>query len=135
MSVHRRLLLAEAVLLLAPETVLAGLGFAWSARLLAEAVRGRGNWQDPVTWMALAIAAGLVGCLAGWWLLVRYLRAGDSALRQRTGIAWTGASIGAAAALGGTWLALLGNGWIFAIGLLALLPLAHLFLLRQAAPG
>jgi hypothetical protein len=66
----RRLLLAESILLLAPPTVLVALGFAWSARFLVASVRD-GNWQDPTTWMSAAIAAGLVGTLAGWWLLIR----------------------------------------------------------------
>jgi hypothetical protein len=35
----RKLLLAEAVLLMAPATVLVTLGFVWSARFLAASVR------------------------------------------------------------------------------------------------
>ena len=132
MSGHRQVLLAEAILLLAPATVLVALGFAWSARFLAASVRD-GHWQDPTTWMSVAIAAGLVGTLSGWWLLVRYLRGGSPALRQRAGLAWLGAALGLAAAAGGAWLAVLGNGWIFAIGLVAVLPLAHLWWLKRAA--
>jgi len=30
-------------------------------------------------------------------------------------------------------MSLMGNGWIFAIGLVALLPLAHLWTLRESA--
>jgi hypothetical protein len=127
----RKLLLAEAVLLLAPATVLVALGFAWSARFLAASVRD-GNWQDPTTWMSMAIAAGLVGILSGWWLLVRYLRSGPAALKRGAGMAWAGAAIGLVAALGGAWMFLLGNGWIFAMGLVALLPLAHLWRLRDS---
>lgn len=120
-------------MLLAPATVLAGLGFVWSARLLAAALRGDGNWHDPVTWMAVAIAAGLLGCLAGWWLLVRYLFAGTGALRRGAGLAWLGAGIGLLAALAGAWLAWRGQGAIFAIGLVAVVPLAHMWWLKQSA--
>jgi len=127
----RKLLLAEAVLLLAPATVLVALGFAWSARFLAASVRD-GNWDDPTTWMSVAIAAGLVGTLSGWWLLGRYLRGGPAALKQGAGLAWVGAATGLVAALYGAWMFLLGNGWIFAIGLVALLPLAHLWQLRDS---
>ena len=127
----RRLLLAESILLLAPATVLVALGFAWSARFLVASVRD-GNWQDPTTWMSAAIAAGLVGTLSGWWLLIRYLRGGPAALERGAGLAWVGAAIGLVAALGGAWMSLTGNGWIFAIGLLAVLPLAHLWNLRKS---
>ena len=127
----RKLLLAEAVLLLAPATVLVALGFAWSARFLAASVRD-GNWEDPTTWMSVAIAAGLVGTLSGWWLLIRYLRGGPAALERGAGLAWVGAAIGLVAALGGAWMSLTGNGWMFAIGLVALLPLAHLWKLRNS---
>lgn len=130
---HRKLLLLEAILLLAPATALAGLGFLWSARLLGGALRGEGNWHDPVTWMGIAIAAGLLGCLAGWWLLVRYLRAGTCALRQGASLAWLGAGIGLLAALAGVWMAWRGQGAIFAIGLAAVVPLAHLWWLKQSA--
>ena len=126
----RKLLLAEAILLLAPATVLVALGFAWSARFLAASVRD-GNWQDPTTWMSAAIAAGLVGILSGWWLLVRYLRGGPDALEHGAGMAWVGAATGLVAALAGAWMSLMGNGWIFASGLIALLPLAHLWQLRK----
>lgn len=130
---HRLLLLLQAILLLAPATVLAGLGVLWSARLLGGALRGHGNWHDPVTWMAVAIAAGLLGCLAGWWLLVRYLRAGTGALRRGAGVAWLGAVIGLLAALAGAWLAWRGEGTIFVVGLAAVVPLAHLWWLKQSA--
>jgi hypothetical protein len=128
----RKLLLAEAALLLAPATVLAALGFAWSARFLTTALV-RGNWQDPTTWMAVAIAAGLLGTLAGWWLIVRYLRGGRVALVNGAGPAWIGAVIGMSAALYGAWMALQGNGWVFASGLLALVPFFHLWRLRVPA--
>ena len=127
----RRLLLAESMLLLAPATVLVALGFAWSARFLAASVRD-GNWQDPITWMSAAIAAGLVGTLSGWLLLIRYLRGGPAALERGAGLAWVGAATGLVAALGGAWMSLTGNGWIFASGLLAVLPLAHLWKLRKS---
>jgi hypothetical protein len=127
----RRLLLAESILLLAPATVLVALGFAWSARFLAASLRD-GNWQDPTTWISAAIAAGLVGALSGWWLLIRYLRGGPAALERGAGLAWVGAATGLVAALGGAWMSLTGNGWIFAIGLLAVLPLAHLWKLRNS---
>lgn len=130
MNSHRRMLVAEAALLLAPATLLVALGFVWSARFLAASVRD-GNWQDPTTWMSVAIAAGLVGALSGWWLLVRYLGTGVSALVRGAGLAWLGAALGLAAAAGGAWLAVLGNGWIFAIGLVAVLPLAHLWWLKS----
>ena len=130
---HRQLLMLEAMMLLVPATALAGLGFLWSVRLLAGALRGDGNWHDPVTWMAVAIAAGLLGCLAGWWLLVRYLRAGSSALRRGADLAWLGAGIGFLAALAGAWLAWRGEGAIFAIGLAAVVPLAHLCWLKHSA--
>ncbi len=127
----RRWLLAEALLLLAPATVLTAMGFVWSARLLGAAVRD-GRWGDPATWMAVGIAAGLVGTLSGWWLLVRYWRGGPGRLARGAAIAWVGAGIGFLAALGGAWLTAQGNGWIFAIGLPSILPLAHLWHLGRA---
>lgn len=125
----RKWLLAEGVLLLAPVTVLAALGTAWSARFLVTSLAA-GNWQDPLTWMAVVIAAGLLGCLGGWWLLVRYLRTGQ--LRPGGNLAWIGAGIGLSAALAGAWLAVRGSGAIFAIGVVAIVPLIHLFWLKQA---
>jgi hypothetical protein len=124
------MIVAEAALVLAPVTLVAAMGFAWSARRLVVAV-AQGDWEDPTTWLALMIAAGLVGTAAGWWLTIRYLRRDSGALAQGACIAWTGAWVGLAAALGGAWFALRGNGWIFALGLPALLPFAHLWRLRR----
>ena len=134
MSASRRtLLLAEAVLLLAPVTLLATLGFAWSARYLALSIRD-GQWQDPTSWMTVVIAAGLVGTASGWWLLIRFLRGGPASVARGAGLAWTGAALGLAAAIAGAWLAATGNGWIFAVGLPAVLPMLHLWRLRSDAP-
>lgn len=129
---HDQWLLLEALVLLAPATVLVALGFAWSVRFLAASLRD-GNWQDPTVWMTVAIAAGLVGTLSGWWLLVRYLRGGPAALVRKAGLAWLAAMLGLAAAASGAWLALQGHGWIFGVGMLAVIPLVHLWWLRVAA--
>ena len=133
-NTSRKFVLAEAMLLLAPATVLAALGVAWSGRFLVQAMH-KGDWYDPTTWMALAIAAGLIGSLSGWWLLVRYLRGSAIALGRGAGPAWAGAAVGLAGALGGVWLTALGNGWIFAIGLAAVVPLLHLWWLRGSVSG
>lgn len=121
----RRLAILEAVLILFPLTVLAVLGGLWSGWYLVWALV---NLQYGLLTLLSAVpVAGLLGTIAGWRLLIGFIGRGPASLRGQSRLVWTGATLGAIAAIVGAGLALSGQGWIFAIGLPALIQLAHLW--------
>lgn len=133
MNASRRLAVLEAALILLPLTVLAALATLWSGRYLAVAIV---NLRfDLLTLLSASCAAGLLGVIAGWWLLISFIRHGQAALRAQAPLAWMGAALGAIAAITGAALAFSGQGLIFATGLPALIPLAHLWYERGRAKG
>jgi hypothetical protein len=133
MNASRRLAVLEAAVILLPLTVLAALATLWSGRYLAVAIV---NLQfDLLTLLSAACAAGLLGVIAGWWLLISFIRHGQAALRSQAPLAWMGAALGAVAAITGAALAFSGQGLILATGLPALMPLAHLWFERGRAMG
>ncbi len=121
----RRLAVLEAVLILLPLTVLAVLGGLWSGRYLAWALVNLR--YDLLTLVSAVPVAGLLGTIAGWRLLIGFIGKGPASLRGQSRLPWIGATLGAIAAIAGAGLALSGQGWIFTLGLPALIPLAHLW--------
>jgi hypothetical protein len=127
----RLLAIAEASLIMAPVSVLVALGASWAWRYFIDAL-----WHlrlDLLLLVSAVCIAGLVGVVAGWCLLGRYILLGPTGLLTKARLAWLGAALGALTALTGAGLALLGQGVIFMIGLPALIPLAHLWRVRRQA--
>jgi hypothetical protein len=133
MNASRRLAIFEAVLILVPLTILATLGTLWSGRYLVVAIAELR--LDLLTLVSALGPAGLLGLIAAWWLLIRFIRQGPAGLRVPARLPWIGTAVGAITALAGAALALSGQGWIFAAGLPALIPLAHLWHERGRANG
>lgn len=133
MNTSRRLAVLEAAVILLPLTVVAALGTLWSGRYLAVAMVDLRF--DLLTLVSALGVAGLLGVIAGWWLLIGFIRHGQAALRAQSPLAWMGAALGAITAITGAALAFSGQGLIFASGLPALIPLAHLWYERGRAKG
>jgi hypothetical protein len=131
MNASRRIAILEAVLILLPLTILAALGTLWSGPYLAVAIADLRF--DLLTLVSALGPAGLLGLIAGWWLLIRFIRQGQAGLRAPSRLPWIGAALGAITAIAGAALALSGQGLIFAAGLPALIPLAHLWRERGRA--
>ena len=121
----------EASLIMVPVTIVATLGVIWSGRYFLDALFDLRI--DLLLFVSATCFAGLVGVIAGWWLLGRYIAFGPKGLLSRARLAWVGAALGAITALAGAGLALSGQGFIFTIGLPALVPLAHLWVVRRRA--
>jgi len=121
----------EASLIMVPVTIVATLGVIWSGRYFLDALF---NLRiDLLLFVSATCFAGLVGVIAGWWLLGRYIAFGPKGLLSRARLAWVGAALGAITALAGAGLALFGQGVIFTIGLPALIPVAHMWVVRRQA--
>jgi len=133
MITSRRIAILEAVLILLPLTILAALGTLWSGRYLAVAIAELRF--DLLTLVSALGPAGLLGLIAAWWLLIRFIRQGQVGLRATARLPWIGAALGAITALAGAAVALSGQGPIFAAGLPALIPLAHLWHERGRTNG
>jgi hypothetical protein len=129
----RAFAIAEAVLVVLPLTIVAVLATLWSWRYLLEAIRNQ--WHDSLTLVSLICVGGLIGVIAGWFLLLSFIRKGRVGLRAQPWVIWFGAGIGASAAIAGAGLALSGQGMVFAVGLPALIPLAHMWRERSRANG
>jgi hypothetical protein len=129
----RRAAILEACLIMVPVTIVAALGVIWSGRYFLDALI---DWRiDLLFFVSATCIAGMVGVIAGWWLLGRYIALGPSGLVSRARWAWAGAALGALSALAGAGLALSGQGMIFTLGLPMLVPLAHLWVVRRQAIG
>ena len=131
MKCSRLAAILEACLIMVPVSIVATLGVIWSGRYFLDAlVELR---IDLLFFVSATCITGLVGVIAGWWLLGRYIVIGPKGLQFGARLAWVGAALGAVAALAGVGLALTGQGVIFTVGLPALVPLAHMWVVRRQA--
>ena len=121
----------EASLIMVPVTIGAALGVIWSGKYFLDAlVHLR---IDLRLFVSATCFAGLVGVIAGWWLLLRGIAFAPKGLLSRARLAWFGAALGAISALAGTVLAWSGQGEIFTLGLPVLVPLVDLWVVRRQA--